>query len=426
MSGCIVIEVSSTGADTVVAQVGQILNQTADYRAEIESRGERPPTRQSCRCLAWRTGARYRWWTGRSDGPELQLHRQYADRGAAFDAELSRSGDPARHPGQGRSRARALNQVDTVIFDKTGTLTLDEPHIGQIYTCDGISSDELCSTLRLRKPSKDTPSDVPSCRPQPSAVCQCPLPTAPTTRWAMASRLKLPACASRSAAPAHGDAGRCHPPEIAAQEQPAHQQGHTLISRGHSGSARRRHRAPPDHPARSGGGRQRAAQSWAVASYPLGDHPEPTRHLANQLGIEHYFAEVLPADKAAMVADLQRQGKRVCFIGDGINDAIALKQANASISLSGASGIAIDMAQIVMMDGSLRQLPQFFALCAEFDNNMNAGLMINLIPSVLCIGGVFVFHVGLWTSAMLLNLSLAASVANAMRPRLKPSEAAHA
>jgi len=57
-----------------------------------------------------------------------------------------------------------------------------------------------------------------------------------------------------------------------------------------------------------------------------GDHEKPTQVLAQELGIEHYFAETLPAHKAELIEQLQKQGKSVCFIGDGVNDAIALKK----------------------------------------------------------------------------------------------------
>ena len=66
-----------------------------------------------------------------------------------------------------------------------------------------------------------------------------------------------------------------------------------------------------------------------------GDHEQPTRHMAKQLGIDHYFAETLPENKADLVQQLREEGKFVCFIGDGINAAIALKSAQVSISLKG-------------------------------------------------------------------------------------------
>ena len=80
--------------------------------------------------------------------------------------------------------------------------------------------------------------------------------------------------------------------------------------------------------------RQRGIKHIAIIS---GDHEAPTRKLAESLGMDRYFAQVLPADKADYVAKLQAEGRKVCFVGDGINDSIALKKADVSISLRGAS-----------------------------------------------------------------------------------------
>ena len=67
-----------------------------------------------------------------------------------------------------------------------------------------------------------------------------------------------------------------------------------------------------------------------------GDHKAPTKQLAKLLGMDDFFYEVLPQNKAKIVEDLQNQGRTVCFVGDGINDSMALKQADVSISLAGA------------------------------------------------------------------------------------------
>ena len=72
--------------------------------------------------------------------------------------------------------------------------------------------------------------------------------------------------------------------------------------------------------------------------------------------MDRYFAQVLPADKADYVEKLQKEGRKVCFVGDGINDSIALKKANVSISLRGASSIATDTAHIVFLEEGLAKL----------------------------------------------------------------------
>ncbi|NJP07342.1 MAG: heavy metal translocating P-type ATPase, partial [Chloroflexaceae bacterium] len=113
---------------------------------------------------------------------------------------------------------------------------------------------------------------------------------------------------------------------------------------------------------------------------------------------------------------LQDEGRSVCFVGDGINDSIALKQANVSVSLRGATTIATDTAQVVLMDASLSQLTHLFELAHDFDRNMQMNLVTTLIPGVICIGGVFFLHFGVLTAVLLYNAGLVAGVTNAMLP----------
>jgi cation transport ATPase len=86
---------------------------------------------------------------------------------------------------------------------------------------------------------------------------------------------------------------------------------------------------------------------------------------------------------------LQAEGRKVCFVGDGINDSIALKTANVSISLHGATTIAIDTAHIVLMEGDLVQLPTIFTLADEFAANMRVNFLAATLPCVLILGGAF-------------------------------------
>ena len=86
--------------------------------------------------------------------------------------------------------------------------------------------------------------------------------------------------------------------------------------------------------------------------------------------MDRYFAQVLPADKADYVERLQREGRKVCFVGDGINDAIALKKANVSISLRGATSIATDTAHVVFMEQGLRKLCELQDIARDLERNV--------------------------------------------------------
>jgi Cu2+-exporting ATPase len=138
--------------------------------------------------------------------------------------------------------------------------------------------------------------------------------------------------------------------------------------------------------------------------------------------MDGYFAEVLPKDKSALVKRLQSEGRKVCFVGDGINDSIALKSANVSISLHGATTIAIDSAQIVLMNGNLVQLPQLFRLATEFEANMKINFYAATLPSIVIIGGALFFGWSLLTSMLLYQVSVPFALYNTMRPLLTQKE----
>lgn len=92
-----------------------------------------------------------------------------------------------------------------------------------------------------------------------------------------------------------------------------------------------------------------------------GDHQEKVARVAAELGIREFHAAQLPDQKLQLTRELS-QGGNTCFIGDGINDAPALAQASVGISLSGATQVAIQTAEVILLDGKLHQLPALLDL----------------------------------------------------------------
>ncbi len=159
--------------------------------------------------------------------------------------------------------------------------------------------------------------------------------------------------------------------------------------------------------------RARGVKHMAIIS---GDHEAPTKRLAEKLGMDRYFAEVLPQDKGRYVELLQKEGRTVCFVGDGINDSIALKKANVSISLRGASTLATDTAQIVFMEESLAKICALKDFSQGLESNVRRSWNLILVPNGICIAGVFFLGFNIWHSVVFNNASAILALMNGLRP----------
>ncbi len=157
--------------------------------------------------------------------------------------------------------------------------------------------------------------------------------------------------------------------------------------------------------------RQRGIKNIYIVS---GDHEQTTKELAKELNVDKYFAETLPNDKAKLVEQLQQNGNKVCFIGDGINDVIAMKKANVSISLGGAASIATDMAQIVLMDGSLSRLCDVFDTANELNNDLQSSLNFWTGYGVGNFAAASIFRFGITGSTIIYGIAFGIGIGNSM------------
>ena len=123
-----------------------------------------------------------------------------------------------------------------------------------------------------------------------------------------------------------------------------------------------------------------------------GDHEDAANTIAGRLRIGEVRANCLPEDKLAYIGEYQRKGMPVCMIGDGVNDAPALKKADVGIAMGGVgSDIAVDAADIALVDDEVKELPHLLALSKRMmvtiKLNMTFSMTLNFIAIVLAIIG---------------------------------------
>ena len=109
-------------------------------------------------------------------------------------------------------------------------------------------------------------------------------------------------------------------------------------------------------------------------------------------------------------------------MGDGINDSIALKKANVSISLRGASSIATDTAQIVFLEEGLAKLCELRDIARDLDHNVKRSWSMILAPNIACIAGVFTMGFGIMASVVTNNVAALAALANGVLPLRKVAQ----
>ncbi len=128
--------------------------------------------------------------------------------------------------------------------------------------------------------------------------------------------------------------------------------------------------------------RQRGRREVVLMS---GDIRRVASSLGTRLGLDWVLAELLPEDKAREVRAMQKDGRVVVMVGDGINDAPALALADVGISLSGATEVALETADVVLLEGGLARLPRVFELADAAMRRVRNALALVLAPNVVAI-----------------------------------------
>ncbi len=250
--------------------------------------------------------------------------------------------------------ATALEQaasLDTVVFDKTGTLTRGQPEVVAVATVDGVAEGELLRLVAAAERDSEHPLaqaivgaararglDLPATDRFEAVPGEGALATVEGRRLAVGNARLL----VRAGVGPDED-------ELAQRAAELAGEGRTTVQvalDGHAAGVI----AIADAPRETSTDAVAALAELGVRAVMLtGDSQVTARRVAAEIGIDEVIAEVLPGDKAARVAELQQQGRKVAMVGDGVNDAPALAQADVGIAIGAGTDVAVETADVVLM-----------------------------------------------------------------------------
>ncbi|MCV6636171.1 HAD-IC family P-type ATPase [Candidatus Albibeggiatoa sp. nov. NOAA] len=416
VSGRGLVKTENTGAETKAARLETLIADMQSYEQQLDVRSQEMADRSMLPTLglgalgmaAWGPlGAVSGVWSNSFDlvwvfGPAamLRMLRTAADSGILIK--------------DGRS-LDLLGDIDTVVFDKTGTLTHDSFALGELYPDAAFDKDTLLKISAAAELGHEHPiaraivegaedqgidlSEVPVEEPSFQAglglklIVDDKLVLLGSRRLLMNNDIELPEFILE---------------KTAASEAVGCTVVHLAINSSYAGAIELVPKVRSETQELIDRLHARGMEVMVLS----GDEEEPTRRLAQSLGIDTWFSRTLPEQKSDRIAELCDEGRKVCFIGDGVNDALAMRRAHVSISMTGASAIAVDSAQIILNDGSLTRLDAVFELGKRHETSQNQLAMAALVPTainftgVLFLGVPLVALVGVYSVAVAANLGI--------------------
>ena len=289
-----------------------------------------------------------------------------------------------------------LAQVGKAAFDKTGTLTRGVPEVTAVRSLSpGVTEEQVYAWLARAELGSEHPLGKAVVRGWQAAGGGTPAPAEDFEA--------LPGRGLRAVLDGHTvlagsealleEAGAALPPAARAEAEGFLARGCTLIYLAVDG-APAGFCALADTVRGEAAAMLRALSAEGVSPVLLtGDNENAAAHIARTLSIREYRAGCLPEDKLNWIDRAQQAGVRICMVGDGINDAPALKRAFVGIAMGGVgSDIAVDAADIVLVNDRVEELPHLLALSRRMMTtirlNLAFSMALNLVAIVLAMTGV--------------------------------------
>ncbi|WP_283235226.1 MULTISPECIES: heavy metal translocating P-type ATPase [unclassified Rudaea] len=435
-TGSLVVRAEKIGAETALAQIVGLVAQAQRTRAPMQRLADKVSVWFVLGVLAVAVAAFLVWGLF---GPEPSWTYAIVNAvavliiacpcalGLATPMTVMVASGRAAHAGVLFRDAEAIERlrtIDTLIVDKTGTLTEGKPAFGEVVAAAGAEADEV---LRLA-----ASLDLGSEHPLAAAI----------VAEARRRNLPLDAAADFSSATGSGVRGRIRMQQVAlgnaalmkevgadvgavgADAERLRKQGASVVFLAADGRALGL--IAVSDPIKDSTPEAVAALHAAGLRIVMasGDSVTTAQAVAARLGLDEVHGGMRPQDKAALVATLKAQGRRVAMAGDGINDAPALAAADVGIAMGTGTDVAMSSAQVTLVKGDLRGVARAIAISQGAVANMRQNLGLAFIYNALGVplaAGVLYPFTGLLLSPMVAALAMSLSsvsvIANALRLR---------
>ncbi len=238
-------------------------------------------------------------------------------------------------------------KLDVIIFDKTGTLTMGQPEVVDLMTAPGVTEEQLLSAAAAVEAGSDHPLAQAILRRASSVTA--PKATGFVNLEGMGAQAEV---GGKTVFLGNGrlmSAQKIDLAGLAAKSAELQGAGRTVVHVAQAGQILGLF-AIADAPRPTAALAVKALRERGVEVAMLtGDNRGTAERIAGGLGIDLVFADVLPGDKASKVKELQAQGKKVGMVGDGVNDAPALTQADVGFAIGAGTDVAMESADVVLM-----------------------------------------------------------------------------
>lgn len=363
--GRLVVRARRVGSDTQLAQMAALVEDAQNGKAEVQRLADRIAGVFVPIAIAISVAA-LGYWIGTGNPLQMAFTAAVAVLIIACPCALGLATPTALLVGTGRGAQLGVlikgpevlettRGVDTIVLDKTGTVTTGKMTLIDVVTADGVDRDEALRLVGALENASEHPIAQAVAAGAADRVGTLP---------AVADFVNVEGKGVQGVVDGHAvvagresllaDWSQHLPDGLADTKREAEKLGRTAIAAGWDGQARAVFVVADAIKDTSADAVRRFKQLGLDPVLLTGDNDTVARTVAAQVGIDTVIAEVLPGDKVDAVKKLQADGKVVAMVGDGVNDAAALAQADLGLAMGTGTDVAIEAADITLVRGDLR------------------------------------------------------------------------